>query len=90
MLLFYFLPEQSLVSGAIIDALLLVVLVSPALYYFLFRPIVIHIRNREQIEEVLRKNEEEQFKIMIRTSLDAFVITDRQGASWKLTMPIAN
>ncbi|HLY96937.1 MAG TPA: ATP-binding protein [Sideroxyarcus sp.] len=79
MLLLYNLPRISLVGDAIIDAALLVVLVSPALYYFLFRPLVAHVREREQIEAVLHKNEEEQFKVMIRTSLDAFVITDVEG-----------
>ncbi len=79
MLLLFSLPQLSLISDAILDATLLVAIVSPALYYFLFRPLVVHIREREQIEEVLHKNEEEQFKVMIRTSLDAFVITDTSG-----------
>ncbi len=79
MLLLYYLPERSLISEAIVDATLLVALISPALYFFLFRPLAIHIRERERIEEVLHKNEEEQFKVMIRTSLDAFLITDLQG-----------
>src|ERR1035437_2362790 len=79
MLLLYYLPQRSLFIGAIIDATLLISLVSPALYFFLFRPLVIHIRERARIDEVLHKNEEEQFKVMIRTSLDAFLITDMQG-----------
>src|SRR5574340_1318361 len=79
MLLLYYLPRMSLVSEAIIDATLLIAIVSPVLYIFLFRPLVIHIREREQIEDVLHRNEEEQFKVMIRTSLDAFVITDPDG-----------
>ncbi len=79
MLVLYSLPGLSLVSESVIDATLLVAVVSPALYFFLFRPLVIHIREREHIEEVLHKNEEEQFKVMIRTSLDAFVITDLSG-----------
>jgi PAS domain S-box-containing protein len=74
-----YLPEQSLFGLALDDATLLVMLVSPTLYFFLFRPLVSHIREREQIEDVLRRNEEEQFKVMIRTSLDAFLITDMQG-----------
>ncbi len=79
MLLLHYLPQQSLFGEAIIDATLLVALISPTLYFFLFLPLVIHIREREQIEDVLRKNEEEQFKVMIRTSLDAFLITDLRG-----------
>ncbi len=76
MLVLYSLPRLSLVGDAIVDATLLVVLISPALYFFLFRPLVIHIREREAIETVLHRNEEEQFKVMIRASLDAFLITD--------------
>lgn len=79
MLLLYKLPRLSLISEAIIDATLLVALISPTLYFFLFRPLAIHIREREQIETVLHKNEEEQFKVMIRTSLDAFLVTDLRG-----------
>lgn len=79
MLLLNSLPRESLFGMALIDAALLVALISPALYFFLFRPLARHIREREQIEEVLHKNEEEQFKVLIRTSLDAFVITDMSG-----------
>ncbi len=79
MLLLYNLPQQPLFNGALIDAALLVALISPSLYFFLFRPLVIHINERALIEDKLRKNEEEQFKVMIRTSLDAFLIADMQG-----------
>ncbi len=79
MLLFNSLLHLSLLGAAFADALLLVLLISPALYFFLFRPMVAHIRERVKIEEVLHKNEEEQFKIMIRTSLDGFLITDMRG-----------
>jgi PAS domain S-box-containing protein len=79
MLLLQLQPPRSLLGTAIVDAALLVALVSPMLYFFLFRPLVTHVREREQIEEVLHKNEEEQFKVMIRTSLDAFLISDMLG-----------
>jgi two-component system sensor kinase FixL len=79
MLLLYYMPQQSMFSEAFIDATLLVALISPSLYFFLFRPLVIHINERRIIEDQLRKNEEEQFKVMIRTSLDAFLIADMQG-----------
>lgn len=79
MLLLHNLPQQSEIVEATIDATLLVALVSPALYFFLFRPMVTHIREREHLEEVLRQNKEEQLKVMIRTSLDAFVATDVRG-----------
>lgn len=79
MLLFNVLPPLSPLGAAFADALLLVLLISPALYFFLFRPMVAHIRERVKIEETLHKNEEEQFKIMIRASLDGFWITDTRG-----------
>jgi PAS domain S-box-containing protein len=79
MLLLQLLPHESLLGEAFTDAALLVFLISPALYFFLFRPMVAHIRARGKIEEILRKNEEEQFKVMIRASLDGFLITDVRG-----------
>lgn len=79
MLLLHYLPQQSFWAEAFLDATLLVILISPALYFFLFQPMVTHIRERHKIEETLRQNEEEQFKIMIRTALDGFWVTDVQG-----------
>jgi two-component system sensor kinase FixL len=79
MMLLYYLPPQSLFGEAIIDATLLVALVSPALYFFLFRPLVIHIREREQIEDVLHKNEEEQFKFIVRSAVDGIVTIGERG-----------
>jgi len=79
MLLLYFLQiESSLIEG-LVDSTLLVLLTSPALFLFVFRPIVIHMRNRMQIEDVLLENKEEQFKAMIRASLDGFWMTDIHG-----------
>lgn len=79
MLLLPILPAHSLLDDAILDATLLVILISPTLYFLLFKPLVNHIREREIIEEILRKNEEEQFKLMIRSSLDSFWVSDKQG-----------
>jgi diguanylate cyclase (GGDEF)-like protein/PAS domain S-box-containing protein len=79
MLLLAYLPRQAFWREAMLDATLLVALISPALYVLLFRPMVVHISERRKIEETLRKNEEEQFKIMIRTSLDGFCVTNVRG-----------
>lgn len=79
MLLLHLLPPESWLGEAFMDATVLVLLISPALYFFLFRPMVAHIRERGRIEAKLHKNEEEQFKIMIRASLDGFWITDMRG-----------
>jgi diguanylate cyclase (GGDEF)-like protein/PAS domain S-box-containing protein len=72
-------PAQSILDNAILDATMLVFLISPTLYFLLFRPLVNHIREREIVESILRKNEEEQFKVMLRSSLDSFWVTDKQG-----------
>lgn len=79
MLLMPMLPQHSMLDDAILDATLLVILISPTLYFLLFKPLVNHIKEREIIEGILRKNEEEQFKLMIRSSLDSFWVSDRQG-----------
>ncbi|MEQ1525623.1 MAG: sensor domain-containing diguanylate cyclase [Gallionella sp.] len=79
MMLLPMLPAHSLLDDAILDATLLVIFISPTLYFLLFKPLVNHIREREIIEELLRKNEEEQFKLMIRSSLDGFWVSDKQG-----------
>lgn len=79
MLLLHYLPQQPVWREAMLDAALLVLLISPALYFFLFQPMVSHIRERRKIEETLLQNEEEQFKIMIRTALDGFWVTDVRG-----------
>lgn len=48
------LPPMDEISGAVIDSLLLVMLVSPVLYYFLFRPLVQHIERHNKISEELK------------------------------------
>jgi diguanylate cyclase (GGDEF)-like protein/PAS domain S-box-containing protein len=64
---------------AIVDGTLLLILISPMLYVFLFRPLVIHIHARNKAVDALQKSKEEQFRAMVRTSLDGFWITDREG-----------
>lgn len=79
MLLLHYLPQQSFLAEAVTDATLLVAFISPTLYFFLFQPMVIHIRERLRAEDTLRKNKEEQFKIMIHASLSGFWIMDVRG-----------
>ncbi|NOU00556.1 MAG: GGDEF domain-containing protein [Gallionella sp.] len=79
MMLLPMLPPHSILDDAILDATLLVILISPTLYFLLFKPLVNHIKEREVIEAILRKNEEEQFKLMIRSSLDSFWVSDKFG-----------
>ncbi|MBI3609649.1 MAG: diguanylate cyclase, partial [Nitrospirae bacterium] len=53
MILLHSLPHASPLVEALIDSSLLVVLISPALYFFLFRPLILHIDERRRIEERL-------------------------------------
>jgi signal transduction histidine kinase/CheY-like chemotaxis protein len=48
-------PPLSRISEAIIDASLLLMIVSPILYFFLLRPLILHITERRRIEEELKK-----------------------------------
>lgn len=79
MLLLRYLPRQTLWMDTFLDASLLVAMISPVLYFFLFKPLVTHNLQRRVMEETLRRNEEEQFKVMIRASLDGFWTTDLRG-----------
>ncbi len=79
MLLLHYLPPRPFWEEGLLDATLLVILIAPMLYFFLFRPMAVHIRERLRIEETLLKNEEEQFKVMIHASLDGFWMTNMRG-----------
>ncbi len=73
------LPQQSEFIEAAIDSTLLIALLSPILYLFLFHPVKQHLRLREQAEATLRKSQETQLKDMLRTSLDGYWMSDAQG-----------
>ena len=62
------------------DAILLVLLAAPALYLFLYRPMVVQLRYRDCMERALRASQEEQHRLQLRASLDGFVTTDGTGA----------
>lgn len=78
-LLLHFLPKMPYVVEALMDATLLVAIMSPALYFFVFRPMDRRIREINRVEAILRKNREEQFKTMIHASPDGFWMTDLRG-----------
>jgi hypothetical protein len=65
MMIIYMLPQQTIITEAFIDALLLTFIVFPALYFLLLRPIQIHIAERKQAENELfehRRHLEEKVK----------------------------
>jgi PAS domain S-box-containing protein len=60
MVFFSFLPPfPSWWIEALLDSTLLVALISPTLYFFLFRPLTQHIAQRERAEEKLKKAHDE-------------------------------
>jgi PAS domain-containing protein len=58
----------------IFDAVLLIVLLSPILYLFMFRPLVGNIQQRKHSEAVLRESEN-RFRTVFRTSPDSITIS---------------
>ncbi|MCX9083511.1 MAG: PAS domain S-box protein [Candidatus Methanoperedens sp.] len=50
-------PHLSGFLGALFDSLLLVTILSPLLYLFMFKPILFHINQRRLVEEALQKSE---------------------------------
>ncbi|MEE8341563.1 MAG: hypothetical protein V3R52_05660, partial [Candidatus Neomarinimicrobiota bacterium] len=58
MTLVHKLEFSSLLLETVLDSTLLVILLSPIFYIFIFRPLVIFIAEREQAEDELRRSEE--------------------------------
>lgn len=61
------------------DGLMLVLLAAPALYLFLYRPMVVQLEHREYMERALRASQEEQHRLQLRASLDGFAMADSAG-----------
>jgi signal transduction histidine kinase len=69
MLLFSFFPSLSGWLKTLLDPTLLVVLLSPTLYFFLFRPMTRHLRERRRAEERLENAHEElELRVSERTA----------------------
>jgi two-component system cell cycle sensor histidine kinase/response regulator CckA len=69
---FIFLPPW---WEVIFDASLLVILISPVLYLFLFRPLILHIGDRRQAEETIRALAE--FEQIFDTAADGIRLVDK-------------
>ena len=54
MFILHLLPTISVIEEALLDALLLVFIVFPVVYFFIFRPLRLHINQRKLAEEKLR------------------------------------
>ena len=80
MLLLNYLPPLSMLQEALADAAMLVVLISPALYLFLFRPMVAQLRQRTRDAKVLQDSLGELRSLKFALDRHAIVsITDAAG-----------
>jgi PAS domain S-box-containing protein len=59
---------------ALLDAFFLIILISPALYFFVFRPMVLNINERKRTEQALRESEL-RFRTVFQTSPDAVTLS---------------
>ncbi len=69
MLVIHYLPKESFRKDAFTDAMLLVIMTSPALYFFLFRPMAIHINARQRSEN--------RFRTLASSAFEGVAITER-------------
>ncbi len=70
------LPPFSASAGMLIDSLSLLVLISPALYFFLFRPLVLHIAERGRTEVALAEKTLHLDSILRSSTKMAIAATD--------------
>lgn len=74
-------PFKSEIIEALFDSAFLVVLVSPALYFFLFRPLLLYLTESRQTEEaLLRVKDELEDKVVERTA--EFKKANEQLTAW--------
>ena len=76
MLLLSFFPPLSSWMWAMVDATLLVILLSPVLYFFVFRPLMLHISERKQAEEETKLANSELNQIF-NTAADGMRLVDK-------------
>ena len=58
MILIRLLPDISFALQTLLDALIMVALIYPLVYYLIFRSLIVHIAERERVEAVLRRYQE--------------------------------
>ncbi len=79
MLMLGHVPKLTGVSQAWVDATSLILMVSPALYAFIFRPMAKYIRQSEHAREAIYDNKNAQLEAIIRCSLDSYLVIDVAG-----------
>jgi PAS domain S-box-containing protein len=69
-------PPFSPAGVAILDSSLLIMIVSPVLYFYLLRPLKLHIAERKRMEDVVRQSEE-KYRSLVETTNDSIYLVDR-------------
>ncbi len=78
MLVFYFMPFLPELFKTFIDPFVLVLTLSPILYLFIFRPLILLIKERKHAEEELRK-ERDRAQQYLDVAGVMFVVLDTEG-----------
>ncbi|GAB6906398.1 putative Histidine kinase [Desulfosarcina cetonica] len=78
MLILALLPPLPTFTEAITDSTLLIVVTSPALYFFLFQPLIRHIQQREAAKRSLRKNRD-LLQTVFNGISDPLILLDRKS-----------
>jgi PAS domain S-box-containing protein len=71
-------PHLSVGAGAFMDALLLTILVSPVLYFFIVKPLRSHMAERERIVSAIRVSEE-KYRSVVESTDDSVYLLDRNS-----------
>ena len=79
MALFVVLPHFAMWVESLIQSGLLIILLFPVLYFFSFRPLILHIAEREQAEEAMRESEYKYRNLFEHLSDAAFVVDVETG-----------
>lgn len=70
-------PPISPVVVAILDSSLLIMIISPVLYFYLLRPLKLHIAERRRMEEAVRESEE-KYRSLVESTDDSIYLVDRE------------
>lgn len=69
-----FFPQCPLLIEVFVESALLSVMLFPILYYYSFRPLMVHIKERNQAEEVMRQSED-KYRHLFDNLSDAVFLT---------------
>lgn len=77
MVMFALLPHFPMWIESLVQSILLLILLFPVLYIFSLRPLLMHIAEREQAEEIMR-NSEHKFRQLFENLSDAAFLIDAE------------